>query len=416
MKAEVVCIGTELLLGQIVDTNAAFLAGELAGLGIDLFYKTTVGDNLDRIVGTLQLAWGRADLVIISGGLGPTQDDLTREGVAGLLGEKLVFNEEAWEQVGAYFRKAQRPFPESNRRQAMYPQSGHVIPNRFGTAPCLKVEKEDRVLIALPGVPYELTRIWAEEVKPYLQKLLARENNPVLTSRVIRMVGIGESGMEERVIDLIKAQTNPTIAPYAGRGEVTLRVTAKSFSEKDNLKMIAETTDRIRERLESYIYGYDNDSLETVTGQLLKTAGWRLAVAESCTGGLITHRITNISGSSDYFLGGVNSYSNQLKIEILGVPEAIINEHGAVSPETAGAMAEGIRQKTRADVGLSVTGIAGPSGGSVEKPVGLVYFGLALPGKTLVEKRIFPYDRTGNKESAAQEALTLLWQNLMTKV
>lgn len=415
MRAEIVCIGTELLLGQIVDTNAAFLARELADLGIDLFYKSTVGDNLQRIIATLKAAWDRSELLILSGGLGPTQDDLTREAVAGLLEEELEFNEEAWEQVQSYFQKVQRQVAASNRRQAMFPKSGRVLRNHLGTAPCLLVEKDNRLIIALPGVPRELTGVWEVTVRPYLQKLLARENNPVLTSRLIKMAGIGESVMEERIIDLVQKQTNPTIAPYAGTGEVTLRITAKGFKEEENWRLIEETTSRIKERLGEFIYGYDQDNLETVIGGLLRAKSWRLALAESCTGGLISHRITNIPGSSEYYLGGINSYSNELKIDLLGVPEGIIRVKGAVSPETARAMAEGVRQLTGAEVGLGVTGIAGPGGGSEGKPVGLVYLAVSTPELNRVEKRLFPFERLGNKEAFAQAGLTLLWQCLTGK-
>lgn len=412
MKAEIICIGTELLLGQIVDTNAAFLARELADLGIDLYHKTTVGDNLERLTASLRQAWERADLLLLSGGLGPTRDDLTREGVAKLLGEKLEFRPEAWEQVVAYFERSGRSYPESNRRQAMFPPSAEVIPNRLGTAPGVLVARDGHYLMAMPGVPSELKGIWADRIRPYLKKLLTAEGGPVLTSRLVRMVGIGESAMEERILDLIEKQTNPTIAPYAGLGEVSLRISAKGKNEAENLRLIEAMTAEIKARLGEYIYGYDQTNLETVCGDLLHLRGWRLATAESCTGGLIAHRITNVSGSSGYFLGGVNSYSNQLKVELVGVPRELIENYGAVSPEVAAAMAAGIRRKTGAEVGLAVTGIAGPTGGSATKPVGLVYLGLDMPGKALVEKRIFPFDRIGNKESSAQAALAILWREL----
>lgn len=412
MKAEIICIGTELLLGQIVDTNAAFLARELADLGIDLYHKTTVGDNMERMVAALRLAWERSDLLILSGGLGPTQDDLTREAVAELCQEKLEFNLDAWQQVSAYFDRIQRPIVESNRRQAMFPHSGQIIPNHLGTAPGLLVEKERHYLIALPGVPSELIGIWQVWATPYLKRLLMKENNPVLTSRMV-MVGIGESVMEEKIMDLIQNQTNPTIAPYAGKGEVTLRITAKSFSEQKNQCLISELLIKITEKLSDYIYGYDTDNLETVIGQIFRAKGWSLALAESCTGGLVAHRITNIPGSSDYFLGGINSYSNQMKIGFLGVSPSTIQEYGAVSPETASEMAQGIRMRTGANVGLAITGIAGPGGGSPQKPVGLVYFAIDIAGQLKVEKRVFPFDRIGNKEAAAQAALVLLWKKLV---
>lgn len=412
MKAEIICIGTELLLGQIVDTNAAFLAGELAGLGIDLYHKSTVGDNLERIAATLGQAWERSDLLLISGGLGPTQDDLTREAVARLLGEELEFNPEAWEQVVAYFRKTERPIPENNRRQAMFPKSARVAPNRWGTAPAMLVEKDKHLIMVMPGVPYELKGIWESYFKPYLKGVLQKEGSPVLTSLFVRMAGIGEAAMEEKILDLIRGQTNPTIAPYASRGEVALRITAKSQDENYNRELIARTLEAVKQRLGEYIYGYDRDNLETVIGRMLQAKKWRLALAESCTGGLIGHRITNVPGSSEYYLGGVNSYSNRLKTDLLGVSEATLAEHGAVSPETAAAMATGIRERTGAEVGLAVTGIAGPGGGSESKPVGLVFLAVALPERVVVERRVFPSDRIGNKESAAQAGLALLWRCL----
>lgn len=412
MRAEIICIGTELLLGQIVDTNAAYLARELAGLGIDLYHKSTVGDNLERIIATLGQAWERSDLLILSGGLGPTQDDLTREAVAGLLHEELEFNSEAWKQVCAYFEKTGRPISENNRRQAMFPRSGQVIPNSLGTAPAMLVEKDEHILITMPGVPSELKGLWEVSFKPYLLKETQRRGQSVINSLMVRMVGIGEAAMEEKIIDLIQNQTSPTLAPYASRGEVALRITAKSDHEEYNHALIKQTLDLVKDRLGSYIYGYDQDNLETVIGRMLINKNWRLGLAESCTGGLIGHRITNVPGSSDYYLGGVNSYSNQLKMGLLGVAERTLATYGAVSPETAKEMAEGIRKRIGADVGLATTGIAGPGGGSEAKPVGLVYLAVALPDRTDVEQRVFPFDRIGNKEAAAQAGLALLWRCL----
>jgi nicotinamide-nucleotide amidase len=399
-------------LGQIVDTNAAYLAKELAELGIDLYHKSTVGDNLERIIATLGQAWKRSDLLIISGGLGPTQDDLTREAVAGLLHEELEFNSEAWKQVRAYFEKTGRPISENNRRQAMFPRSGRVIPNSLGTAPAMLVEKDEHILITLPGVPSELRGLWEASFKPYLRRELQRKGQSVLNSLFVRMIGIGEAAMEEKIIDLIRGQTNPTIAPYASRGEVALRITAKSENEEANLDLIKQALDWVKERLGQYIYGYNQDNLETVIGRMLKTKGWRLGLAESCTGGLIGHRITNVPGSSEYYLGGVNCYSNQLKISLLGLAPETLASHGAVSPETAKEMAEGIRKRIRAEVGLAITGIAGPGGESEGKPVGLIYLAVALPDRTEVERRLFPFDRIGNKEAAAQAGLALLWRCL----
>ena len=416
MNAEIICIGTELLLGQIVDTNAAFLAQELAFLGLDLYHKTTVGDNLSRMTAALRQAWERADVLLLSGGLGPTQDDLTREAIGELLGEELELRPDAWAQIEAYFQKTNRPMVESNRRQAMFPQSARAITNPRGTAPGIAVALEGgaapHYLFAMPGVPSELRGMWHDTVKPFLADVLRRRGETRISSRMIRMTGIGESAMEETIIDLIRQQSNPTIAPYAGRGEVYLRVTAKSGSATENRHLLDNTVTRIQERLSPYIYGYDEDNLETVVGVLLKRRNWRLATAESCTSGFIAHRITNVPGSSDYFMGGVNCYSNQLKNRWAGVPEETIRTYGAVSPETAAAMAEGIVKQTGAEVGLAVTGIAGPGGGSAVKPVGLVYLAIAVPGGTDIIRRNFGLDRIGNKEAAAQAALTLLWQKL----
>jgi nicotinamide-nucleotide amidase len=412
MKAEIICIGTELLLGQIVDTNAVYLARELADMGIDLYHKSTVGDNLERVTETLRFAWQRADLLLLSGGLGPTQDDLTREAIAVLLGEELEFNPAAWEAISARFQRMGRPMVESNRRQALFPRSAVMIRNEQGTAPSLLVEQDGRILAALPGVPSELRWIWEHELKPFLQKKLISEGSPVLTSRMVRMAGIGESSMETKIIDLIEGQSNPTIAPYAGRGEVKLRVTAKSASAAENERLITATIARITGRLGPFIYGYDDDDLETVIGKLLQSKKWRLATAESCTGGLVAHRITNVPGSSGYYQGGVNCYNNQVKTALLGVSAELLADYGAVSAEAAQAMAEGVRQRLGTEVGLAITGIAGPGGATAEKPVGLVYIAVATLERTLVEKYCFGFDRIGNKESAAQAGLVLLWRVL----
>lgn len=412
MRAEIVCIGTELLLGQTVDTNSAFLSQQLAELGIDLYYKSTVGDNLPRMVAQLRQAWSRAEVLIISGGLGPTRDDLTREAVTELLGESLEFREDAWRDIQAYFNKVKRPLRDNNRRQAMFPPSAQVLPNPLGTAPGIFVAEAGKYLYAFPGVPRELKKLWEIYAKPQLEKVTSEHDQGVLTSLMVRMVGIGESAMEAEIMDLIAKQSNPTLAPYVGKGDIYLRITAKGASEAVNRRLIDSKLQQVKQRLAPYIYGYDQDTLEQVIGEQLKLKGWKMAVAESCTGGLIGYRITDIPGSSAYYLGGVGSYSNQLKIDILEVSEEILDKYGAVSQETAAAMAEGIKKITGADVSVAVTGIAGPDGGSVHKPVGLVFLGVNAPGYVTVERRIFPYDRTGNKEAAAQAGLELLWKAL----
>lgn len=414
MRAEIICIGTELLLGEVIDTNAAYLAQTLAELGIDLYYKSTVGDNLERLKEVLRRAWNRSDLLLLSGGLGPTQDDLTREGIAGLLGEETSLNEEAWRQVQEAFSRRKRSMPESNRRQAMLPPSAAPLHNRWGTAPGVWVEKEGRILVALPGVPSELQGIMGDEVTPRLQGILGTRRL-FLVKRILKAVGIGESALEECITDLIEEQKDVTIAPYAKRGEVHLRLAVKAASAGGGFERIAPVESALRERLGAYIYGSDDDTLESVIGRLLSQKKMTLGIAESCTGGLIGHRITEAPGSSDYFILGIVAYSNGMKTRLLGVEEETIKRYGAVSRETAAAMAVGLRERYGVDLALATTGIAGPGGGTADKPVGLVYMALATPEGVCVNQEVFPWDRSQNKNAAAQQGLTMIWKVLTGK-
>ncbi|MGQ9779137.1 MAG: competence/damage-inducible protein A [Bacillota bacterium] len=408
MPAEIISIGTELLLGEVVDTNAAFLARRLAELGIDLYYKTTVGDNLARIVAELRRAWARSEIVITTGGLGPTQDDLTREAVAALLGEELVLNREELEKMRAFFARLGRTMTPNNERQAMFPPSARPLANPEGTAPGLAVCKDGRHLFALPGVPAEMERMFDREVLPILRQIAPGKP---LFSRTLRFVGIGESAMAAAVGDLIEAGRAPTVAPYVTRrGETRLRLTVRATDAEEAARLFAPVEAEIRRRLGAHLFGVDEESLEEVVGRLLQDRGLRLATAESCTGGLIGHRLTNVPGSSAYYLGGVVAYDNRVKTGVLGVPAEILAAHGAVSAETARAMAEGVRRLLGADLGLASTGIAGPGGGTPEKPVGLVYLGLAWEGGVETRRHLFAWDRLGNKEAAAQAALALVWE------
>lgn len=411
MKAEIICIGTELLLGETIDTNAAYLAQTLAGLGIDLFYKTTVGDNLERLTEVLQRAWNRSDLILLSGGLGPTQDDLTREGIARLLGEDVAFHEEAWHQVQEAFARMKRPMPENNRRQAMLPLSAEPLYNRWGTAPGVWVCREEKVLAALPGVPSEMHGLMDDEVIPRLQRILGN-GRTILVKRVLKVVGIGESALEERISDIIDAQRDVTVAPYAKRGEVHLRLAVKADSITEGMEKIVPVEQGIRERLQKFIFGTDDETLEGTVGRLLAEKRLTLATAESCTGGLIGHRITETPGSSDYYMVGLITYSNTAKMRLLGVTEETLERYGAVSAETADAMARGARERYGVDLALATTGIAGPGGGTATKPVGLVFMALASAEGVHVQKANFPWDRTQNKLATAQAALTMLWQHL----
>lgn len=415
LKAEIICVGTELLLGQIVNTNASYLAQTLARLGIDLYHLSTVGDNLPRLTALLEQAWQRADLILISGGLGPTLDDLTREAVALLVREELVEDAAARRMVEGYFRSRSLPMPPGNLRQALRPRSAVCLMNSYGTAPGLWLEKEGKVLAVLPGVPIEMKYLMEREILPRIrQRVCTKTGNagPVLISRVLKVAGIGESAMVEKIHDLLAGQANPTIAPLAKRGEVWLRLSAKARSEETAKELIRPVEEAIRSRLAGYVFGADGEQLEEVVGRMLAARGLTLGTAESCTGGLLSHRITGVPGASAYFQAGIIAYDNMIKEKTLGVEKALLQEFGAVSPQVARAMAEGMRKYHGVDLALSTTGIAGPGGGTAKKPVGLVYLALAYPDGTVTREARFCWDRTENKIAAAQAGLVLLWQYL----
>lgn len=405
MVAEILSIGTELLLGQIVDTNAAYLSRVLSALGIVVYHKSTVGDNAPRIEEALRLAASRADLILTSGGIGPTQDDLTKECIAAVFDEPLVMDDAALAQLEVFFSRRRVPMPESNRKQALIYGSGRMIPNPNGTAPGALLEKNGKIVISMPGPPREMVPMVEDHVAPLLTERLAGERS-VLRSRVLRFVGIGESILEERVQDLL-VSTNPTLAPLAHPGEVHLRLTARAPDPETAEALIAPMEREIRERVREYLFGVDDESLEEAVLAALRKRGQTLAVAESCTGGLLGARLTNVPGASDVFLGGVISYSNAAKQELLGVPAAILEQHGAVSAETARAMAAGARRALKADVGLAITGVAGPGGGSAEKPVGLVYVAIAHDGEARSLKQQYIGQRADVRTRAVQAALDL---------
>ena len=410
MRAEIISVGTELLLGQIVDTNAAYLARELANLGIDVFFKQTVGDNTQRVQDAVRLALGRSEAILMTGGLGPTEDDLTVEAVAGAVGDDLVHDADVAAHVKRFFDSRGRVPPASVYKQALVPRQARVIPNHRGTAPGIHLERDGRMIFIMPGVPFEMDGMMREYVIPYLR---ARSGGTVIGSVVLRVTGEGESAVEARIKDLIRG-TTPTIAPYAKLGEVHLRITAKGApgEVKDQLAR-GETV--VRERLGELVYGSDEQTLEDVVGGVLAARHLTLAVSESCTGGLLAQRLTNVPGSSIYFLEGVVAYSDRAKIERLGVDPRLIKAHGAVSAEVAESMAAGIRARADADLGVSITGIAGPAGGTPEKPVGLVFIGLAYPGGVLHRRITFGAEpgRAGIRHLAAQVALNLLRLHLL---
>lgn len=409
MKAELVIIGTELLLGQTIDTNATFLAQELAKLGIGVYYKSTVGDNWLRMIEVLANALSRSDLVITSGGLGPTMDDLTREAIAAVANRPLKLDSQALAAIEDYFRQTNRTMSENNRKQAFVPEGSVIIPNRWGTAPGIILNLGQKTIIALPGVPRELKGMVKETVIPYLAENAAEG---VLISRTLKFAGIGESQLVEIIHEELKLQSNPTIAPYASMGEIKLRITAKADSEGAAQELIKPVEQRLIELLSPYYFGADEDTLEAVVGAMLLNRSETLAAAESCSGGLIANRITNVPGSSEYFERGYVTYSNEAKIELLGVDPELIKKYGAVSREVAVQMAEGARKRAGTDWAVAVTGIAGPGGGTETKPVGLVHIAVSSKGHTIAEEFRFKGTREEIKHRVSQAALNLLRREL----
>lgn len=411
MKAEIICVGTELLLGDIINTNATWLANQLKEMGIDLYYISTVGDNRRRMEEIFRTAFERSDLIFITGGLGPTEDDLTREVIAHATDCSLVFHQDLADGIAERFKHFNRIMTQNNLRQAYLPEGAEPIMNRVGTAPGVYFKVNGKIFVALPGVPWEMEVNFREEVAPRLRKELPDQE--VILSKMIRMLGIGESAMEERVKDLMDTQTNPTLAPYAGKNEVYLKVTSKALTLAECEAAMAPMVKEIYTRLHPYIFGEDEDTIEKVVGRLLKEKGLRLVTAESCTGGLISHRITNVPGSSAYYERGFVTYSNEAKHEALGVPLETIEAYGAVSKETARAMALGALAQAQGDVAVSVTGIAGPDGGSPEKPVGLAYIGIAFQnGQVEVHESRMMGERERIKYGTSQYALFYLWKFL----
>ena len=404
MRSELISVGTELLLGNIINTNTAFLSEELAKLGIDVYFHVTVGDNRERLTSTLRTAMERSDLVITTGGLGPTSDDITKETIAEVAGRKLVLHRDEFRKLEAFFNKSGRKMTPNNIKQAYLPEGSLVVPNDNGTAPGAIVELNGTTIIMLPGPPVEMKPMFLEKIVPYLRE----RSKQALVSVTLRFFGIGESALEHALYDLIKGQTEPTIATYAGDGEVKVRLTARSDAGGEVPPSITDMMEKIKERLGRYIYSYNDRPLHEVTAELLLKSGKTLAVAESCTGGKLSAFITSVPGISKAYMGAVISYSNQMKQKFLGVTDQTLKKFGAVSEETALQMAEGVRRACDADIGLAVTGIAGPDGGTDQKPVGLVYIALSSGGHTEVRELMFSGNREKVRTYAAKNALNLL--------
>lgn len=371
-SAEILCIGTEILMGNIVNTNAAYIAKELATLGVNVYYQSVVGDNPVRLKKSLELAFSRADTVITTGGLGPTYDDLTKETIAEYFGRKLVLHKPSYEKLCQYFQTIGREMTDNNKKQAYMPEGCQVFENPNGTAPGCCIQQDGKTLMMLPGPPREMKPMFDHWVVP----ILKQGSSKILVSKNLHFFGIGESMLENKLRDLMETSTNPTIAPYAKTGEVMLRVTASVADEKDADAVMAPALERIMADAGQYLYGIDVGDLQTAAVSALKEKGLKVAAAESCTGGMVTERLTQVSGASQVLECGMCTYSNEMKAKLLGVKENTLQEFGAISKETAKEMAEGIRRVSGADIGVSVTGNAGPTA-SEGKDVGLVYVGVS---------------------------------------
>lgn len=373
-SAEILCVGTELLLGDIINTNASYISRRLAALGIPVYRQAVVGDNPERMRQAIAESFSRSDCLILSGGLGPTCDDITKEMVAEHFGLELELNQEALDRMMEYFSSMGRNMTKNNEKQAMAPVGARVLQNNWGTAPGFVIEQGEKTAILLPGPPIELEPMWRERVEPYLFE----RSNSVIVSKNIYILGMGESAVEEKLRYMMEKLENPTVAPYAGNGECRIRVSARAKDEATASQMCDRHIEEIRKtEVGDYIYGIDVDSMENALVMHLRERGMTLACAESCTGGLIAKRITDIAGCSDVFLGGCVTYANEAKEKLIGVKHETLEAYGAVSEQTAREMAKGVRLTLGADVGIATTGIAGPGGGTPDKPVGTVYIAVS---------------------------------------
>ena len=377
MSAEIICVGTELLLGDILNTNVQFLAQQLASWGIPHYYQSVVGDNLGRIEQVIEIASQRSSILIFTGGLGPTPDDLTAEAIADFFGTPLIERPEILRDIAEKFAKRGREMTPNNRQQALIPEGAEILPNPAGTAPGIIWQpRPNLTILTFPGVPSEMQRMWRETAVPYLKS--QGWGKEIIYSHTLRFRGIGESALAEKVADFFDL-TNPTVAPYASKGEVRLRISAKATSEAEAIALISPVAQQLQEIAGLDYFGADDDTLASVVGKLLRQAGETLSVAESCTGGGLGELLTSVPGSSDYFRGGVIAYENQVKMSLLDVGSEDLAQFGAVSEPVAKQMALGVKKQLGTAWGLSITGIAGPGGGTESKPVGLVYIGLAGP-------------------------------------
>jgi len=408
MKAEILSIGTEILLGEIVDTNAAYIASRLPGLGIDLYFKAVVGDNMERLSETIGRARERSDVVICTGGLGPTEDDLTREAICAVLGEEPHVDPALESTLRAFFERRGYVMPERNVKQCWLIPSARAIPNPRGTAPGWWVERDGKIIVAMPGPPTEMTRMWENEVAPLLS---ARNPGGILVTRTLKTAGVGEGTVDEMMSPLLKSE-NPSIGIYARADGVHVRLAAKAPDEESAWKLILPVEGEARRILGAAIWGADDDTFESVVGDMARERGVTIATMESCTGGLLASTLTDVAGSSAFFRSGVVSYQTEVKINY-GVPAEVVKEHGVISPECARAMARAARERFEASVGVGITGVAGPEE-QEGKPVGSIHIAIdAIWAAPQSMSYVFPQGRAAVKRRAVTTALVLLRQALL---
>lgn len=405
MTAEIICVGTEILLGNIVNTNAAYLAEKCAYLGLSNYYQVVVGDNEQRLLETINTAKSRADVIFLIGGLGPTEDDLTKETAAKAFNVELVMDEEAKNNIVTILTNRGVDITNNNFKQALVPKGSIVLYNKNGTAPGIIMEEAGKVVIMLPGPPNEFVPMVDDQVVPYFLK---KGTNDVIYSRVVKLVGVGESKVAEEISDLI-AMTNPTVATYAKTGEVHIRVTASAANDDEAKALVKPVVKKLKAMYPDNVYSTNADeTLERAVVELLSKNGLSITAAESCTGGLVCGKIVNVAGASEVFRGGYITYSNKQKRNVIGVKKSTLEKYGAVSEQVAAEMAKGVLEVSKADVAISTTGIAGPGGGTPEKPVGLVYIGCAVKNKVYVEKFNFSGSRNKVRESTVVAALSMV--------
>ena len=411
MVVELVSVGTELLLGNIVNTNARYLSEKCAMLGLSVYYQTTVGDNEERLAEVIKTALNRSDIVILNGGLGPTEDDLTKETCAKVMGLPLVTDQHTKERLKEYYKgRKKEDRPESNWKQAVIPEGAVVFDNGNGTAPGLVVEQNGKTVILVPGPPNELYPMMEKQICPYLQK----KNEEVILSQMVKICGFGESKVEEMILDIIDKQTNPTLATYAKQGEVHLRVTARAATEEEAKKLLKPMVKEIKKRFGEAVYTTDEkETLTDVVVKLLKKHELTVTTAESCTGGLLAGTLVGVPGVSEVFREGFVTYSNKAKRKLLDVSKSTLKKYGAVSAQTAKEMAKGGVFATDADICVAITGLAGPDGATPEKPIGLVYIACYMNDKVHVEEFRFKGDRQKIRERSVVQALDVLRRSIL---